>query len=154
MHSADFMTYVKVDPQTDCWLWVGSLDAYGYGSFRGKKAHRVSFGMAFGSVDGVTMVCHHCDVRNCVNPSHLYAGDAKTNARDMFARKRVSRAGARNSRAKLTPADAAEIRAFLSAPLEGGRKRRRRGTMAALAKKYGVNRTIIHRVATGELWSR
>jgi 1,2-phenylacetyl-CoA epoxidase PaaB subunit len=31
-------------------------------------------------------VCHTCDYKPCVNPSHLYLGDAKDNVRDLFER--------------------------------------------------------------------
>lgn len=137
-----------------CWLWTGPTEVQGYGTYRGRKAHRVAFEREHGSLDGVIMVCHHCDVRNCVNPAHLYAGDAATNAADMVARGRVApHDGENNGRAKLTAAQVAEIKALLGAPLQPGRRRRPRGTMAGLASLYGVDRTILHRIATGKIWA-
>lgn len=35
--------------------------------------------------DGHWVSCHRCGVVGCVNPSHLYWGDAKTNAQDVLA---------------------------------------------------------------------
>lgn len=31
-------------------------------------------------------LCHTCDVPRCVNPAHLYEGNASTNGRDAHAR--------------------------------------------------------------------
>ena len=30
--------------------------------------------------------CHHCDVKSCVEPTHLYLGDARSNGLDAYAR--------------------------------------------------------------------
>lgn len=81
---------IKV-PFSGCWIWVGStLNGYGQFTFAGKhlRAHRASL-MAFKGLNP-KMACHHCDVRECVNPDHLYAGDSKTNRKDMIDRARWS----------------------------------------------------------------
>lgn len=61
--------------EKDCWLWTGSKDKYGYGSFgiRGKtqKTHRVAYNMEYGSIIKNMVVHHECGVTVCVNPKHL-----------------------------------------------------------------------------------
>ncbi len=82
-----------------CWIWRGAL-THGYGQFyldgRVERAHRVAYKLAVGpiplsaavtSTHGVCIL-HRCDVRACVNPSHLYAGDHLANMRDMMERGR------------------------------------------------------------------
>lgn len=81
---------VKV-PFSGCWIWIGSLhNGYGQLTHNGRHmaAHRASL-QAFSGMTG-RLVCHHCDVRSCVNPSHLYAGDYTSNRADMLDRKRWS----------------------------------------------------------------
>ncbi len=53
-------------------------------------AHRASFLANNPSEHAPKLVCHHCDVRECVNPAHLYAGDYISNRADMLNRKRWS----------------------------------------------------------------
>lgn len=80
---------VKV-PFSGCWIWLGAT-ARGYGQLthHGKHmtAHRASF-LAHNPGVPARLVCHHCDVRECVNPDHLYAGDYASNRADMLERSR------------------------------------------------------------------
>ena len=80
-------------PFSGCWIWMGST-AKGYGqlTFQGKHmtAHRASFIAHNPGAPAPKLVCHECDVRECVNPSHLYSGDYKTNRADMLNRDRWS----------------------------------------------------------------
>lgn len=82
----------KVDKGGDCWLWTAATFSTGYGAFyyggRNHHASRVSFEIANGPITGSGYVCHTCDVRSCVRPSHLYLGTAADNARDAVERKR------------------------------------------------------------------
>ncbi len=76
-----------------CWLWhIPRLNGYGAFGVGGKKygAHRVMFYITRGFLP--TYVCHHCDNGLCVNPSHLFAGDATSNNHDMMRKGRF-RAG-------------------------------------------------------------
>jgi hypothetical protein len=75
--------------QTDigCWIWNESLkNGYGQLSWKGKNtyAHRLSYESFNGGIPPGGLVCHKCHNRLCVNPSHLYIGDKKTNAQDML----------------------------------------------------------------------
>jgi hypothetical protein len=55
-----------------CWLWKGARqNAKGYGSYFGRSAHRVAYEHYVGEIPDGLHVLHSCDVRNCVNPSHL-----------------------------------------------------------------------------------
>ncbi len=76
--------------ENDHWLWNKSLNPDGYGSFGANKlAHRFSYQLFNGPLSPYMFVCHTCDVRHCVNPAHLYLGNAQTNAQDTAKRKRV-----------------------------------------------------------------
>ncbi len=58
-----------------CWLWFGTIDAYGYGVInidrKVKQCHRVSFELAKGEIPVGLTVDHLCRVRPCLNPDHL-----------------------------------------------------------------------------------
>ena len=81
------------EPNSGCWLWLGTDSGEGYGSFfyegRPQLAHRVSWQIHRGDLNGL-WVLHHCDTRGCVNPDHLYLGTVKENSRDAIARNRIA----------------------------------------------------------------
>lgn len=67
--------FSKVHITDGCWLWTGSRNADGYGSFwdsgKSRGAHRVAYEQMVGSIpDGLTLD-HLCRVRHCVRPEHL-----------------------------------------------------------------------------------
>lgn len=74
-----------------CWPWIAGKTSRGYGAFkvRGRQvyAHRMALELAEGRpLEAGEFACHHCDNAPCVNPKHLYRGDATTNNRDTFRR--------------------------------------------------------------------
>jgi hypothetical protein len=76
-----------------CWEWAAGLSNKGYGKFTLNNktliAHRVSWLFEHGEPpkDGMC-VCHKCDNRKCVNPSHLFIGSHQDNVDDMISKGR------------------------------------------------------------------
>jgi len=99
----------KTESDLDCWLWTGAKLKSGYGSISNGtrmptlKAHRVAFESANGPIPDGAFILHKCDVPLCCNPSHLYIGDAKQNAKDINDRNR------RNDFKKLSDDDISAI---------------------------------------------
>ena len=142
----------KVDRFGDCWVWLASLDSRGYGNFGMPKndgtgrflmqrAHRVAWFLTHGlALTKKQYLCHLCDNPKCVNPSHLFVGDAKANMADCVAKNRLNdRSGQKNPRAKLTESDVLEIR---SSP----------HSLKALAAKYGVSKSVVGDARRGTTW--
>ena len=134
----------------ECWRWRGAHVPDGYGSFllssngagsaRFVKVHRLAWILAYGVIPEGMHVCHRCDVRDCVNPRHLFLGTNSDNVADRVAKGRSARLrGARNPRAKLTPEAVAEIRA-------------NPGVTSEFALRFGVARVQIQRARRGDTW--
>lgn len=137
-----FKEKISID-NNGCWKWTGAHADNGYGLiWKGSKnvaAHRESYRIFIGDVHESDIVCHKCDVRDCVNPGHLFIGDRGDNNRDMF-QKRRHRFGARSHFAKLTEDD---IRYILQNPEKSGTE---------LGALFQVNQSTISRVRTGARW--
>ena len=114
-----FWKYTSRAGEDECWLWKGFRDKDGYGAltlmrkcgkwaWRPVRAHRISWEIHAGPIPSGMCVLHHCDVRECVNPKHLYVGTNRDNQDDVIARNR--RKGERQSNHKLTNADVAWLR--------------------------------------------
>ena len=84
----------KTQQGDGCWLWEGGVLSDGYGAFwlegSNKRAHRVAYLLAIGEIPDGMCVCHTCDVRLCVNPSHLWVGTRGDNLRDMGKKGRAN----------------------------------------------------------------
>ena len=85
--------WLRVTKTEDCWLWTGgSSKRKLYGRFyldggrhnrRMMGAHRFSWLLHRGDIPQGLMVLHRCDNPKCVNPDHLFLGNAKDNSQDM-----------------------------------------------------------------------
>ena len=81
------------EPNSGCWLWLLYCDEDGYGkmhyNYKKHLAHRLSYEAFIGPIPEGLDVCHKCDVPSCINPDHLWLGDAKANADDMVRKGRM-----------------------------------------------------------------
>jgi len=128
-----------------CWLWTGAtVMGYAVSSIshsRQVRLHRWMWERENGPIPDGFLVCHRCDVRNCINPQHLFLGTNTDNLRDM-ANKGRSTHGEKNKGAKLTAEQVLEIRALKSY------------TYQQLADAFGVSRVAIKRIKRRRTWTR
>ena len=154
------------EPNSGCWLWLREPTTAGYGKIRYKGqqdyVHRVSWKVHHGAIPIGLWVLHKCDVRLCVNPTHLFLGTHLDNVADMVAKKRHlyptrseksarrwaegrfirknnAACGERVAGAKLRATDILVIRADQRA-------------QSALARVYGVTQSAISRIKSGNTW--
>lgn len=90
---ARFYAKFKIGNPDDCWEWIGCKSNTGYGrqtiNYKPTKAHRIAFALSHPNEPLPEMVCHSCDNKSCVNPRHLFAGDAEINALDCWRKGRI-----------------------------------------------------------------
>ena len=99
------------------------------------------------SLSSKKKVLHSCDNPACVNPFHLFIGTQKDNVRDMHAKGRNkigSSPGEKNSHAKLTWQDVAQIRELAC--------NYSWGLYAKIARQYGVHTNTICDIVSGKKW--
>lgn len=141
--------YLKYVIKKDgCWGWRGSKSGgYGFIKIDGRytSAHRFSWELCYGKIpegDGYhgTCVLHKCDNRECSNPDHLFLGSHMDNMQDMMDKGR--RREKEKWGVKLTSEDVKEIKKNLS----------QKTNQAALARKYGVDKSVITRIKQNKIW--
>ncbi len=70
----------------NCYEWTGHTDTSGYGRVwrdgRKHPVHRMMYEFVHGPIPKDMYVCHHCDNKKCMNPTHLFLGTQKDNMQD------------------------------------------------------------------------
>lgn len=141
--------WLQVDKTDSCWLWTGAKHKLGYGVLsaggRRVKAHRASFFLHNGHIFTDMKVLHRCDVRNCVNPDHLFLGTQADNVADMVRKGRqrgTPRYADQNPMAKASWPVVERMRALHGAGWSQGR----------LAKEFGLAKMTVNRIVRNLSW--
>jgi hypothetical protein len=145
----------KVEKGPSCWTWTGTVNRLGYGhilvGLGMKKSTHVALFLETGEwLPEGSMACHRCDNPSCVNPAHLFIGDALANNRDRQSKGRTISnldkrtvtkfLGEANGCARLNEEN---VRAIRSSPESG----------PVLAGRYGVSVKTISRIRRREKWA-
>lgn len=139
-----------VEKTESCWMWKRSVDGAGYGKIfiDGKRvtAHRYSWTIHRGAIPDGLCVLHHCDVRRCVNPDHLFIGTKKDNMQDALSKDRlylhskVNRSD-RKVYSKLSECDVLRIRELADTE-----------THAAIALQYAISQSHVGSIVYRTAW--
>lgn len=134
-----------------CWIWKGFKDKYGYGVIKVKgkfyKAHRLSFMLFNGEIPEGLLICHKCNIRDCVNPEHIYAGTGSDNQKDAvkagtsnFIKNKQT--GSNNYGAKLNEEQVKEIKKLIKQEFR----------LSDIASLFKVTRRAIGHIKSGRNW--
>jgi len=137
-----FLDRVSPEPNTGCWLWLGSY-RNDYAIFCWEKRVQNASHVALEVISGIIVphgkyACHKCDTPACVNPDHLFIGTALENNRDCHAKGRAA-IGVRHGLTHLTPDDIRAIRGCSTPHF-------------ILAKKYNVSPGNIAAIRALKSW--
>jgi hypothetical protein len=137
----------KVIKAKECWIWIGSLNAGGYGQFAIRRqtpilAHRFSWQLANGPIPERAHILHSCDTPACVNPAHLFLGDQRANNADCTAKGRRP-CGVKVPNAKLNEDSVRTIRHRYSSGC---------ATVCQMAREYRTSHTTISNLLRGKAW--
>lgn len=160
------LRHADVSSPNGCWEWIGAMDVHGYGRVtyggRDMRAHRLSWLAANSELPEGQLVCHTCDNKRCIRPSHFFLGTIRDNTRDakgkgllshgdrhrmaMLAGKQriyVGRKGNLNNNSKLTAEQVLQIREMVA----GGMTHREAG------EKFGVNDRNVSQIVNRRTWT-
>jgi len=143
-----FYSNIKVNPETNCWEWIGNKDKKGYGIFKGygftHRAHRFSWLLHKGEFPNEFYVCHKCDNPPCVNPDHLFLGTQFDNMQDMIQKGRGPKVyGTNNPRANLSDQDVMEIRRLWDVEKTSPKE---------LSIMFSTPKSTINQIISGNTW--
>ena len=115
----------------------------GYAIKNNRLLHREALAQKLGRpVQKGMDACHTCDVRDCVNPNHLYEGTRKQNMADCTARGRHNKPrGEAHWCAKVTADQVREMRRLWA---DGWKQ-------SDLGARYGINPATVSRIVRG-IW--
>ena len=130
-------------PEAGCWIWLGAITNHGYGRMTlGRKthiaAHRASYELKNGPIPDGMLALHHCDIKWCVNPDHIFLGTQQNNMDDKVCKNRQAN-GVKHGMSKLTEEQAKEAKFGNVKPTE-------------LAKKFNCSATMIRQIRSGLYW--
>lgn len=139
-----------------CWLYGGKHFGNKYGQLSlgpgmgNTTAHRFSMELHGGEIPRGKFACHRCDVRNCVNPAHLYAGDHEDNSADIVERKRHAKNTGRIGKVQ-RPGELPQNRKLSKETADRLRAEYATGdyTQMQLAKRYGVSQGTVSATIRG-----
>ena len=139
----------RVDKSGECWLWLGHKNADGYGTVkregRTQVASRYAYVITHGSVPDGAFVCHRCDNPQCVNPAHLFLGDALANNRDAIAKGR--RRYARGTEVWAARLSGEVVKEICDLYATGDYSQEQ------LARRFGVAQGQVSAVVRGDSWT-
>lgn len=144
------LTYSIPEPNSGCWLWLGSVSTSGYGRVTHRamggalQAHRASWMVFRGKILDGLFVLHKCDVRPCVNPDHLFLGTHQDNMRDMVSKGRSKPGYVWGDTVGTSRLTKEQVYYILSSPLN----------QHAIARELGVWQTTISRIRAGHTWAK
>lgn len=142
-----FWANVNILPTpSGCMEWSGRKNYKGYGimkvNSKSVQAHRFSWELHNLSEIPVGLcVCHRCDNRVCINPSHLFLGTVQENNadRDQKGRKAL---GEVNGKSKLTEEEVKKIKQLFSEGISD----------SEVARRYNVWHSTIRAIRVGITW--
>ncbi len=157
-----FWSKVMRRSAAECWETTIAKDRDGYGKthykivgqpgYKFTGAHRFVSMITTGlTIPAGLVVMHKCDNPGCVNPDHLQVGTVQENNQDKLLKGRArAPRGEQQARASISDSTARLIR---SEAVVGWRVGYNNGSnITQVAKKYGVPKELVRRIARGELY--
>lgn len=141
----DFWSRAERDLETGCLLWQRGKFKSGYGAYyyggRNEPTHRLSFYFTH-DYWPEPQCLHSCDIKHCIEPTHLRAGTQRENSADASERGQAVR-GEDINFAKLTKDIVREIR---DRHTNEGIKQK------DLAEEYGISKANVCLIVNRKSW--
>lgn len=139
--------FIEIDPDSGCWIWIGSKNRKGYGqiSFKNRTtiSHRLTYSTYIGVIPSGMHVLHRCDRPSCNNPDHLFLGSDLDNSNDKILKKRdVHASGEFNGNSKLKNNDVIEIKKMIIKGISS----------IEIARLFGVSGANIRYIRSNFTW--
>lgn len=156
-----FWSSVDKTVDTDCWIWRSDRSSFGHGRFlflgQRTQAHRYAYELEYGTIPDGLVLCHKCDVPECVNPSHMFVGTQKDNIQDCVRKGRwpvgqthwcsgkpeLVKRGERAGNSKLSETQVAEIYRLCCSG----------SNYSDVAALFGINRATAVQIHRGKTWN-